>query len=66
VPDPRVASTGNFLVLAAVLLPLAAGLAASDVDVTAAGVAWAAVLVALGMWLAQGVSPRRRASAPGR
>ncbi|MBW8801705.1 MAG: DMT family transporter [Streptomyces sp.] len=44
VPDPRIASTGNFLVLAAVLLPFTAALATTDVDVTAAGVAWAAVM----------------------
>lgn len=44
--DPRVASTGNFAVFAAVLLPASAVLLSPAVDarVTAAGLAWAAVM----------------------
>jgi drug/metabolite transporter (DMT)-like permease len=44
VPDPRVASTGNFLALAAVLLVPTAVLAGSGVTVTGRGVAWAVVM----------------------
>jgi drug/metabolite transporter (DMT)-like permease len=44
VGDPRVASTGNFLVLAAVLVIPAVVLGASGARVTAAGLGWSAVM----------------------
>lgn len=44
VADPRVASTGNFLALAAVLAVPAGVLASTDVTVTGSGLAWAAVM----------------------
>jgi len=42
--DPRVATTGHFVVLAAVLLVLALGLVAAGVGVTAAGLGWAVLM----------------------
>jgi drug/metabolite transporter (DMT)-like permease len=44
VPDPRVASTGNFLALALVLVVPTAVLASSHVTVTGRGLAWGAVM----------------------
>ena len=42
--DPRVATTGHFAVLAAVLLMLALGLVTAGVRVTAAGLGWAVLM----------------------
>ena len=42
--DPRIASTGNFLALAAVLVVPTVVLASSDVTVTGEGLAWSAVM----------------------
>jgi drug/metabolite transporter (DMT)-like permease len=44
VPAPRVASTGNFLALSALLLPWAVVLGAGDARTTAEGFVWAAVM----------------------
>jgi len=44
VPDPRIASTGNFLMLSVVLLPWALALGAEDAHATTEGVVWAAVM----------------------
>ena len=44
VPDPRVASTGNFLALALVLVVPTAVLASSHVTVTGRGLVWGAVM----------------------